>query len=595
MNEELKIIIKAVTAEAKKQMQDVKKELNNIKKSGDETGKGLKETMQAVAKGAAVAVAAITAVTTAMVALGKKSAEAQKQIGRLISNFQAMGSTAAQAKNTYTGLYRFLGESDTATEAANLLSKITTNEKELVEWTQILQGVYASFPSSLPVEALAESANETIRVGKVTGNLADALNWMGVSEDAFNEKLATTNSYQEREILLRSTLNGLYMTASRVYERNNQALLANNEAQARLDVTLAQAHRYLLPLLTAVTNLANALLTYLRPALEVVSAVLIVFIQYIIAAIKWVGSFFGIFSDSGSVTNASQTIADSVGSIGSSIQNATGGVGGLDDALNGAVNTAKELKKQTMGFDELNVMQSQSSASGGTGGTGGSYVAPDMGGLGSISMPDIGKLSDAVGLTDFSKTIADVKEKLEATLTLVGLVAAGFGLWKLAEFVELLDNFNAGLLLDEDIARLDAMKASMKKFAGLAVTAAGAVMILKGYTDAWANGVDWGNMALLIGGVTVAIIGLQIAFGNLSAVFYVCNTAITITMYSIEMSCLNYKRIFTSKLESVGVYNVVKKEARLPISLPPSLRLNVSWTKRGINQRRLFQPQGNKH
>lgn len=34
---------------------------------------------------------------------------------------------------------------------------------------------------------MIESANETAKVGQVTGSLADALNWVGISEDAFNE------------------------------------------------------------------------------------------------------------------------------------------------------------------------------------------------------------------------------------------------------------------------------------------------------------------------------------------------------------------------------------------------------------------------
>lgn len=39
---------------------------------------------------------------------------------------------------------------------------------------------------ALPIESLAEAVNETAQVAKVTGTLADALNWMGVSEDAVN-------------------------------------------------------------------------------------------------------------------------------------------------------------------------------------------------------------------------------------------------------------------------------------------------------------------------------------------------------------------------------------------------------------------------
>ena len=50
----------------------------------------------------------------------------------------------------------------------------------------------------LPIEGMIESANETAKVGEVTGSLADALNWVGISEDAFNEKLAACSSESER-------------------------------------------------------------------------------------------------------------------------------------------------------------------------------------------------------------------------------------------------------------------------------------------------------------------------------------------------------------------------------------------------------------
>ncbi len=86
------------------------------------------------------------------------------------------------------------------------------------EWTTICEGVYATFGASLPIEGLTEAANETAKVGTVTGTLADALNWAGISEDAFNEKLAACNTEAEREALIRQTLNGAYAEAAAGYE-----------------------------------------------------------------------------------------------------------------------------------------------------------------------------------------------------------------------------------------------------------------------------------------------------------------------------------------------------------------------------------------
>ena len=86
------------------------------------------------------------------------------------------------------------------------------------EWTTICEGVYATFGASLPIEGLTEAANETAKVGTVTGTLADALNWAGISEDAFNEKLAACNTEAEREALIRQTLNSAYAEAAAGYE-----------------------------------------------------------------------------------------------------------------------------------------------------------------------------------------------------------------------------------------------------------------------------------------------------------------------------------------------------------------------------------------
>ena len=102
---------------------------------------------------------------------------------------------------TYKDLFSFLGDHDKAVESAQSLALITQEEEKLAEWSNILQGAFAQMGDKLPTEALAEAANETIKVGQVTGAMADALNWMGVSEDGFNEALAQTTSLEEREAL----------------------------------------------------------------------------------------------------------------------------------------------------------------------------------------------------------------------------------------------------------------------------------------------------------------------------------------------------------------------------------------------------------
>ena len=381
MNEELKIIIKAVTDGAKKGINDVKKQLGDLDKTGKKSASGLSAAFKAVGKAAIAVVATIAAVATALVTLGKSTLQFNTQQAKLTTAFQAMGMPAQQAGQSYKDFYRFLGDQDKAVEAASHLAKITQGEKELAEWAKISQGVYATFGDSLPIEGLTEAANETVRVGQVTGVMADALNWAGVSEDEFNAKLATTNSLEEREAMLRQTLNGLYGEAAEIYERNNKALLDYNASQANLDMVMGAAGQAVLPLMTALNNLGAAFFTALKPAIDAIVPVLATFVNWITQGIQAVTSFFSAITGKSTSIKAIGSIGQSAKTATTGLNNATQGAKGLSEGLGGTAKAAEEAKKSTQGFDELNIVSSGKSASGGgSGGGGGSSPAYSGGG-----------------------------------------------------------------------------------------------------------------------------------------------------------------------------------------------------------------------
>lgn len=410
MTEELKIIIKAVTDEAQKAIADVRKEVENLNQKGKSSGAGFGASIKGMAKttavAAAAAVAAIAAIGAALISLGKSTHAYRTEQAKLNAAFMAAGSSAAQASATYNDLFRFMGESDTAVEAASHLAKITTNQQSLAEWTKISQGVFASFGDSLPIESLTEAANETLRVGKVTGSLADALNWAGGSEDEFNAKLAATSSFEERELLLRETLNGLYSDAAELYEKNNAALLAYNESQAKLDSAMASAGNAVQPLMTAVNNLGAAFFNALAPALNVIIPYVATFVEKIAQAVNWVLKFFGVLSgNKGAVANT----ATSMGA-------AATGAGGLTKNLNSATKAAENLKRSTAGFDELNVLSSGSAGAGAGAGAGAPGVMAPVGGMGI----DTAGLDGALSETDskMSAFIESLKKKAEQLKTM---------------------------------------------------------------------------------------------------------------------------------------------------------------------------------
>ncbi len=272
MNEELKVIISAETDKLKKNVDGAKKEVKSFSDKVKEASKDVDDkfsSMGASIKNAMkVGAVAMAGAATAILALGASTAEYRQEQAKLLTAFEAAGAGAQEAKETYNDLYRVLGDTGQATEAASHLAKLTTGEKELSEWTNICQGVYATFGASLPIESLTEAANETAKVGTLTGGLADALNWAGVNEEEFQAKLDACNTEAEREALIRQTLNGLYSDAAAKYEENNAQILAQNEAQTKMNDALAALGEAVAPINTMLTELGAEVLAALTPYIQ---------------------------------------------------------------------------------------------------------------------------------------------------------------------------------------------------------------------------------------------------------------------------------------------------------------------------------------
>lgn len=474
----------------------VTKSLNDVKKASNQAKQGVEKAMGGIKKSVQSVLKTVASFALAAASLSE-GIEFGKLQGKLNAAFQSAGSSAAQATKTFKELYRFLGDSDRAVETAQNLARITTNEKDLAEWTKILQGVYATMGDAIPIETLAESVNETAQVAKVTGTLADALNWMGVSEDAVNSQLATMNNAHEREVYLRSLLNGLYSNAAAIYEHNSKAMLDYNQSQANLKIQLADVAAKLLPLITAFSNVAAVVLGVLKPAIEIIVQVIATLCQWIITAINWLGAFFGIFSDGKA----------SVSKTNDNINKATTSMKNYGSAIGGAAAAAKELKKQTMGFDELNVVQSPTTTGGGGGGGGGGSVPS----IDSMQMPNI-QLPD---FDDFNAGLDKSRKKVEALLVTLGLIAGA--MYAVANWEPIT---NAIIKATNSVGGLfkstDRLKALLGSIPAVLSIIAGLYLTITNYNEAWVHGMDASNLIGTLVGVGLAIGGVISLFGGLA-------------------------------------------------------------------------------
>lgn len=239
--------------------------MDDLGNAADSTGGKLSAMTVAmgnlIASGIQAAISAVGNLVSSLWNLDEATEEFRRAQGRLNTAFEAAGFSAEAAEEAYDGFYSILGDTDTATEASQLLAQLAESEEDVAKWTEIAAGVSGTFGDSLPIEGLIEAANETAKVGEVTGTLADALNWVGISEDEFNAKLAECSSESERNRLIMETLSAQYDDAADAFRRNNAVLIEARENQAAMDRTLAN-------LGSTIANIKNQLTNALGPALR---------------------------------------------------------------------------------------------------------------------------------------------------------------------------------------------------------------------------------------------------------------------------------------------------------------------------------------
>lgn len=286
---------------------------NDLTKAADLGAKGLK-----VMAGVAVAAGG------SLVALSESTREYRTEMGKLTTAFETNGFTAETAYETYSDLQAVLGDTGQTVEAVNNLSALSDSEEDLNDWTTILTGAYAKFGASLPVEGLAEAANETSRTGILTGGLTDAINWaaeagenFGVTlkkniefteaskeelskmteaqlaeyearkaqyeeieeynqkvseatnaEEFFQIALDSCTTSQERQKLITETLSDLYTEAGEAYLDANEDLINANKSQERLNKAMADLGESVEPAISEFKDLGASILEDLNEPVQ---------------------------------------------------------------------------------------------------------------------------------------------------------------------------------------------------------------------------------------------------------------------------------------------------------------------------------------
>ena len=225
----------------------------------DDLKEALSEAKGALAGGAVVV--GLKEMGDAISSVVEETREYRRIMASLESSSEAAGYSAEQTSKSFEQLYGVLGDEQTAATTTANLQAIGLEQSKLTDVTYAAIGAWARYGDSIPIDGLAESINETIKAGQVTGTFADVLNWAGTNEDSFNEKLAAARTESERTNIVLEELASQGLTnAGKAWEDNNKNLVEGQKATARYKDALAEIGETLEPVKTTVTNMFSTLL-----------------------------------------------------------------------------------------------------------------------------------------------------------------------------------------------------------------------------------------------------------------------------------------------------------------------------------------------
>lgn len=255
-------------------------------------------------KGALLGGAAVGAVTAGLSSIAgaitdvvDASAEYREIMGALEVSSEAAGYTNGQTQRSFERLYSVLGDTQTAATTLANLQAIGLSQEQLMTVIDSAIGAWARYGDSIPIDGLAESINETIRCGEVTGTFADVLNWgsqegetFGVkmresteankewnesvenaktAEDFFNLALSQCSTEAERADLLLQAMSQQGLTdAAEAWLTVNDDIVAANESQRKFEEAQAELGEKLAPARDFLRDLGTEGFTFLADTID---------------------------------------------------------------------------------------------------------------------------------------------------------------------------------------------------------------------------------------------------------------------------------------------------------------------------------------
>lgn len=228
-----------------------------------------------------------------------------------------------------------------------------------------------------------------------------------------------------------------------------------------------------------------------------------------------------IFKISGkSITVNNDSFNEQSQAIGTAVENQNN----LTDAIK---ETEKAQRKSILGFDELNVLSEKTNENMDNSDFSDSFNMSDFDSP--MSNTSFDESADEFDLSQYDELFG----RLEAIGVLATAIGASLLAWRISEAL-----MNGTLTLSGILG----------KFSGIIMMIAGAILLVKGYSDAWVNGVDWDNMSEIMLGILLLVTGIALAISPVAAAFVTVGLGIAMVVLALKdmaTNGINVKNVLT--------------------------------------------------
>lgn len=439
--------------------------------SADDLAKSFKETAE-TAKTAAESVSQVVATTKKI----KPIANIDPTKEALNTAFSAM---AFSGINTQTEQFsRIFGEVEeklknvrniqTINNLSEQLKSGAISAKQFENAIKQLGGANVDTPQFSDIKQNAEGAAQGVkRVGKEISKLGGYTSALDKIKSGFSKIKSSVSGLTKPLQKVAKTFGRIlvYRAANTIIRAFTETLKTGIQNLARYS---EEANATMSQLATSGLYLKNSVAAAAMPVIQQAMPMLINLTQYAVKALNAINLLISSLQGKTSFTRAKEYAVDYASS--------------LDKSASSASKSVEKMKRDLMGFDELNVLS-----------------APDTGTSGGAAGEDYSAMFEDVTIT---QELDKVVEKLKTILAIVGSVGAGLVAWKISKFL---------FGLDEGITKAELLKKSLSFAAGVTLTVIGITLLVKGIKDIKVEGVNaknfWetiaGALSVTAGGATI--------------------------------------------------------------------------------------------